>query len=43
MFDTLTHHGRKYISSSTAAASISGVTTSSSTGAGFIDITGPWR
>lgn len=39
IFDTLAHHGRKYISSSSGGSS----STSSSAGASFIDITGPWR
>lgn len=42
MFDTLAHSGRKYITSSSGSASTVASATSS-TGASFIDITGPWR
>lgn len=41
MFDTLTHRGRKYITSSSGSGA--GVSSSSATGASFMDITGPWR
>lgn len=42
MLDTLAHSGRKYITSS-SGATVSGNPSTSSTGASFIDITGPWR
>ena len=43
MLDSLAHGGRKYIASSSGGSSSNSVSTSSSTGASFIDITGPWR
>ena len=44
MFDLLAFHGRKYITSSSSGNNASSSSSSvSSTGASFIDITGPWR
>lgn len=43
MFDTLTHGGRKYISSSNSVNGSSSSVSGNNTGASFIDTTGPWR
>ena len=43
MFDTLAHSGRKFICSATSSSSSTFASTVPTTGASFIDITGPWR